>query len=118
MNGLSWQWIGLMATAPFVGAAAVAYPCWRKQEPILGNLAGTALIFATAFALIFRESAEVDRITRACLDNGYTCWPVPAAFIRYAIYAGTGFVEVVALFLWSLRVEQEIRNRNYAPEWR
>lgn len=118
MNGLSWQWIGLMATAPFVVGAGLAYPCWRKEEPILGNLAGTAVIIATAFALIFRESAEVDRVTRACLEENYTCWPVPSAFIRYAIYAGIGFVEVVILFLVSLRVEQSIRNRRYAPEWR
>ena len=73
---------------------------------------------ATAFALIFRESAEVDRVTRACLADNYTCWPVPSAFVRYVIYAAIGMVEVIMLFLWSLRVEQEIRNRNYAPEWR
>lgn len=118
MNGLSWQWIGVMATAPLVMGALVAYPVWRKQEPILGNLAGAAIIIAAAFALIFRESAEVDIVTRACLAENYTCWPVPSAFVRYAIYAGIGMVEVVVLFLWSLRVEQQIRNRNYAPEWR
>lgn len=118
MNGLSWQWIGLMATAPFVLGALVAYPVWRTQEYILGSLAGAAIIIATAFALIFRESAEVDRVTRACLADNYTCWPVPSAFVRYAIYAGIGMIEVIVLFLWSLRVEQAIRNRNYAPEWR
>jgi hypothetical protein len=25
---------------------------------------------------------------------------------------------VVILFSWSLRVEQQMRNRHYAPEWR
>jgi hypothetical protein len=118
VNGLSWLWIGVMATAPFVLGALVAYPVWRTQEYILGNLAGAAIIIATAFALIFRESAEVDRVTRACLADNYTCWPVPSAFVRYAIYAGIGMIEVIVLFLWSLRVEQAIRNRNYAPEWR
>jgi len=42
----------------------------------------------------------------------------PANFVRYAIYAGIGFLEVIALFLVSLTVEQRIRNRRYAPEWR
>lgn len=107
-----------MATVPGVGAVLIAYTCWRKSEYILGNLAGTAVILATAFALIFRESAEVDRVTRACLDAGYTCWPEPSAFVRYAIYAAIGFIEVIALFLVSLTVEQRIRNRRYAPEWR
>ena len=118
MTELNWPWIGLMATAPFVVGALVAYPVWRKEEPILGNLAGTAVIVATAFALIFRESAQIDQVTRACLAENYTCWPVPSAFVRYAIYAGIGFVEVVILFLVSLKVEQAIRNRRYAPEWR
>ncbi len=107
-----------MATVPGVLGVLLAYSCWRQREYILGNLAGSAVILGTAFALIFRESAEVDRVTRACLDAGYTCWPVPSAFARYAIYAGIGFVEVVALFLVSLTVEERVRNRQYAPEWR
>jgi len=97
-----------MATLPGVLGVLVAYPCWRKAEIILGF----------AFALIFRESAEVDRVTRACLDAGYTCWPAPSGFTRYAIYASMGFLEVVALFMVSLTVERRIRNQHYAPEWR
>ena len=118
MNELNWSWIALMATLPGLLGVLVAYPVWRKEEIILGNLAGTAIILAFAFALIFRESAEVDRVTRACLDAGYTCWPSPSAFVRFAIYAGIGFLEVVAVFLVSLTVERRIRNRHYAPEWR
>src|SRR3954469_5417525 len=90
---LNWSWIALMATVPGMLGAGLAYPCWRKTEVILGNLAGTAVILGFAFALIFRESAEVDRLTRACLDQGYTCWPIPSAFVRYAIYASIGFLE-------------------------
>lgn len=118
MIGLNWSWIALMATAPGVVGVLLAYPCWRRTEMILGNLAGTAVILGTAFALIFRESADVDRVTRACLDAGYTCWPEPSAFVRYAIYAGIGFMEVVALFMVSLTVERRIRDRRYSPEWR
>ncbi len=118
MTTLSWGWIALMVTAPGVGGLLLAYTCWRKGEYILGNLAGAAVILCAAFALIFRESAEIDRVTRACLDAGYTCWPVPSAFVRYAIYAAIGFIEVIALFFVSLTVEQRIRNRHYAPEWR
>ena len=118
MTELNWQWIALMATAPGILGVLLAWACWRKTEIILGNLAGAAVILGFAFALIFRESAEVDRVTRACLDAGYTCWPAPSAFIRYAIYAAIGFLEVVALFMASLSVERRIRNRGYAPEWR
>ena len=118
MTELNWQWIALMAAAPGLLGVLLAYPVWRKEEFILGNLAGSAIILGFAFALIFRESAEVDRVTRACLDAGYTCWPTPSAFTRYAIYAGLGFLEVVALFMVSLTVERRMRNQHYAPEWR
>jgi hypothetical protein len=57
-------------------------------------------------------------VTARCIDAGYTCWPVPGAFVRYSIYAAIALIEVVVLFSWSLRVERQMRNRHYAPEWR
>jgi hypothetical protein len=115
---LSWRWIALMLTVPPVAGGLAAYPLWRNREMIFGNLVGTAVILGAAFALILRESVELERITRTCLAAGYTCWPVPSAFARYAIYAGIGMIEVFVLFAWSLRVETKIRNSAYAPEWR
>jgi len=118
MTELSWRWIALMLTAPPVAGLLVAWPFWRKSEMILGNLAGTVVIFAAGVVLIVRESIELNAVIAGCLDAGYTCWPVPSAFVRYAIYAAIVLVEVVILFSWSLRVEQRMRNRHYAPEWR
>ena len=107
-----------MATVPPVVGVLVAIPIWRTKQMILGNLAGTAVIFGSAMAMIVRESIEIDRVTRQCLDAGFTCWPNPTAFTRYAIYATIGLVEVFALFYASLKVEEAIRRRGYAPEWR
>ena len=115
---LSWRWIALMLTLPPLVGVLLAFPCWRKGEMILGNVAGTVVIFGAAIALIVRESIELNAVIAKCLDAAYTCWPVPSAFTRYAIYAFIGLVEVVALFSWSLRVEARMRNRHYAPEWR
>ena len=53
-------------------AAAVATLLWRKNEPILGNLAGTGVIFGSALGFILRESVALDRLTRQCLDAGLT----------------------------------------------
>jgi hypothetical protein len=117
VDRLSWFWIALMCTVPLPVAVAVAAIGWRKNEMILGNLAGATVIFSTALALIFRESGVLERLTQECLDAGLTCWPQPSAFTRYAIYASIGLLEVMALFLGSLRVERRIRQRNYAPEW-
>jgi hypothetical protein len=117
VGGLSWPWIALMCAVPLPLAAAVAAVLWRRNEPILGNLAGTAVIFGTALGFILRESAALDRMTRRCLDAGSTCWPEPSAFSRYAIYAAIALLEVIGLFLVSLTVERRMRRRHYAPEW-
>jgi uncharacterized protein YfaQ (DUF2300 family) len=118
LDTLSWPWIGVMLIVPPLVGVVVAFPLWRKSEIIFGNIAGTAVIFAAAFALILREAAQLDRLTRSCLDAGFVCSPQPSAFARHAIYASIAMIEVVALFTLSLTVEKRISNRNYAPEWR
>jgi hypothetical protein len=118
VNGLSWFWIGLMATVPPLVGALLALTCWRHSEMILGNIAGTTVIFGSAIALILREHVELDHLARACIDAGYVCLPVPGAFYRYAVYAFVGLIEVFVLFAVSLSVEQKMRRRGYDPEWR
>jgi hypothetical protein len=118
MSTLRWSWICFELTVtPLVGLL-VALPFWRKGGMIFGNIAGTAIIFGSAFALILREYVEIDRMVSACLDAGDICFPEPSAFTRFAVYAFIGLVEVFALFLLSLRAEKKQRDRDYAPEWR
>jgi hypothetical protein len=118
VSDLSWNWIALMLAAPPVASLLVAFPFWRKGGMIFGNIAGTAVIFGTAFGLIMREYVELDRAVQACLDADAVCFPEPSAFTRFAVYACIGLVEVFALFALSLRVERKLRDRDYAPEWR
>ena len=118
MNELNWFWILLGATVPPVLGALIAFPFWRKGQPIFGSIAGTALIFGSGIGLILREYVQLDRLTQACLDAGTVCWPEPPAFTRFAIYAFIALIEVFALFTLSLVVEERIRRRNYAREWR
>jgi len=119
MNGLNWLRMALMVAAPLPLGILIAIPFWRRSEPILGNLAGTAVIFGTAIVLIVKESIELDALTNDCLENGTPpCFPVPNAFTRYGIYAFLGLAEVIVLFLLSLNVERRLRDRDTAPEWR
>jgi len=118
LTSLSWGWIALMATVPVLVGLLIAWPIWNAGEPILGNLAATAVIFAAAFALILRENTAIDRLTRECYDAGYVCRADPSGFIRFAIYAGIGLVQDITIFMTSLRVERRLRNRGVAPEWR
>jgi len=118
MTSLNWRWIAVMLIGPPIAGGAVAFLIWRTRQYLIGNLAGAAVIFGSAMALILRESVELNRAIQACLDAGYTCWPEPSAFTRYAVYAFIGLFEVFGIFAWSLRVETRVRNRHYAPEWR
>ena len=118
MDALSWDWIALELTAVPIAAALVAYPFWRKEQFVFGNIVATAVIFAAGIALILREHVELDRIVQACLESGNVCWPQPGAFTRFAVYAGIALLEVFLLFSTSLRVEHRMRSREYAPEWR
>ena len=118
MNGLRWSLIAVEVVVPPLAALLAAFPFWRKDQMIFGNILGTAVIFASAIGLIFKEYAEIERITNACLDAGTVCWPQPSAFMRFAIYASVGLIEVLALFYVSIRVEDRNRRRGYAPEWR
>ena len=116
--GLNWYWISVAATVPAMVGLLVAFLFWRRSEAIFGNIVATAIIFGFAFAMIWREHVELDHIVKGCLDAGEVCWPSPAAFTRYAIYAFIGLAEVFVVFSLSLRVEERIRRRDYAPEWR
>lgn len=118
MDGLNWVWITVGATLPPVVGLLVALPFWWKDQPIFGNLAGTAVIFGSAFALIMREHMFLERMVHACLDAGLPCFPNPPAFTRFAIYAFVGLIEIIALFTLSLKIEQRRRRRGYSPEWR
>jgi hypothetical protein len=116
--GVNWFSIGLMLAVGPVLSVLAAAPCWRQAQMILGNLAGTAVIFGTAIALILQEHVALERLAQRCLDAGFVCWPQPAAFVRYAIYAFIALFEVFALFMVSLSVEERIRRRGRDPEWR
>jgi hypothetical protein len=118
VDTLNWSWIAFEVVAPTIVGFLVAYPFWRYEQPILGNLAGSIVMFGTAFALIMREHVEIDTAVRACLDQGFTCFPSPTAFTRYAVYASIALAEVIGLFSLSLRVEEKVRRRGYSPEWR
>jgi hypothetical protein len=107
-----------MASAPPIVGLLVAWPIWRTRQTILGNLAGTAVIFGVALGMMLRESVELDRLAQMCLDAGFTCTPNPSVFTRHALYAFIALVEVAILFTISLSIEARIRNRAYSPEWR
>jgi len=119
MDHVNWYWIGLALTVPLVVGGLLALPFWWKNQAIFGNIFGTVIIFGTAFALIMRERVELDRLILECLDSGKdVCSPEPSPFIRFAIYAFIALFQVILLFSVSIKIDEKIRRRGYAPEWR
>lgn len=107
-----------LVVPPIVGGL-IAFPFWRKDQAIFGNIFGTVVIFGAAFALIMREHIELDRLIQQCFDAGeQICSPVPSPFTRFAVYAFIALFQVIALFSLSLKVDEKVRRRGYAPEWR
>jgi len=118
VNELNWFYISLETTIPPIVGALVALPFWLKEQPILGNLAGSAIIFGSAFAAIMREHMELDAAISRCFEQGLVCFPNPPAFTRYAIYGFIALFWVIVLFTVSLKVETKLRRRGYDPQWR
>ena len=118
LTELNWLWIVVALTLPMVGGLLLAWPIWLTGQPILGNIAGTIVIFGSAVVLIMREHAELDVLVQACIEQGTTCWPSPSAFTRFAIYAFIGLAQVIVLFTISVNVETRQRRKRYSPEWR
>jgi len=107
-----------MCVVPLVLALPLAYALWRKGDIALGNIAGMGIIFVVAVWLIVLEYSEIGRWSQACLDAGHICEPTPSSFIRYAIYAAIGVIDVSLVFFLSLKFEERDRNSTYSPEWR
>jgi hypothetical protein len=118
INTLSWYWVTVAIAVPPVFALLAALPFWWTRQMTFGSLVGTGVLFASAIGLILREYVEMDRVVRLCLDAGYVCWPQPSAFTRCAIFAFIGLVQVFGLFSLGLVVDERVRRRAYAPEWR
>lgn len=108
----------MAAVVPFLAGLIVAWAIWLTGQPILGNIAGSIVIFGAAIGMIMREHTDLDRVVQACIEQGTTCWPTPSAFTRFAIFAFIGLAQVIVLFTVSISVETKQRRRGYAPEWR
>ncbi len=118
LTQLNWYWIAVALTAPMAAGLIVAWAIWLTGQPILGNIAGSTVIFGAAVGFIMREHAELDLLVQACIEQGTTCWPSPSAFTRFALYAFIGLAQVIVLFTTSISVETRQRRKRYAPEWR
>ena len=119
MNGLNWHWIALELTvAPMVGVL-VALPLWLNEQPIFGNIAGTIVIFGTAFGLILREHMQIEAMVEASASTtAFRAFRIRTRSRASPSTPSSRCSKSFCLFLYSLRVERKIRRRGYDPQWR
>src|SRR5258706_7452145 len=99
MNQLNWYGIAVSLTVPPLVGGLIAFPFWRRDQAIFGNIFGTVIIFGSAFALIMREHIELDRLIQQCLESGKgICSPDSSPFARVSTYAIIALVQVMVLF--------------------
>ena len=119
MDQLNWYWVTISLIVPPLVGGLIALPFWRRDQAIFGNIFGTVVIFSAAFALIMREHIDLDRLIQQCLESGReVCSPEPGPFARFALYAFIALFQVIVLFSLSLKVDEKMRRRGYAPQWR
>jgi hypothetical protein len=60
----------------------------------------------------------IQKILLKCVAAGRPCTVHAAPFARFAVYGFIGMLDVMALFVLSLWIEEKRRKRLLAPEWR
>ena len=109
-DSLSLTWVFVAALVPITFALLLARPLWhRRVRDEGGTIAGAAVVFACSVALIGREFSHVLKVSAACVAREVACHFEPEPFTRYAIYAGIGMLQVFALFMIGLSVEERLR---------
>ena len=118
-NRISLFWIAIAVVVPMVAALATAWPFWRKvtRDPV-GTVAGCFVVFGFAVALVGRELIHLQGFTNNCVALEIACSYHPEPFTRFVIYGGIAMVQVFALFVIGWQVEDRLRQREVAPEWR
>jgi hypothetical protein len=115
---MSWFWIVVALTVPTGLAILVTLLYSVKGDPMIGAILGSGVVFASCVGLIGREYVELARLSQNCLAAGIGCPVYPEPHMRFGIYASIALLEVFAVFLLSLWLEERNRRRTFAPEWR
>ena len=116
---VSWLWIGLAMVLPFGVGLGIAWPFWRKpsRDPV-GTVLGAFVVVASGVAFVGREFIHVQRVTNQCIATETACRFFPEPFTRFFIYVAIAMAQVFVLFLIGSAIENRIRGRAFAAEWR
>lgn len=105
-------WVIAAAVLPTLAGLLVAAPLWRlRLSDDLGSIAGAGVVFTFVVAFIAREYGEVLAFSARCIEAGVGCRFRPEPFVRYAIFAGIGMVQVFMVFILGLFVEERLSRR-------
>lgn len=107
--GLNWLLVGVSVAVPLLVGLLIAWLLWGGRDTMAGNLAAAGIILLSIFLFFPIEFVEVQRVRQACGEAQVRCVFQPSQFVRYAIYAMAGFLDIMLIFLASLWYESRRR---------
>ena len=109
--GLNWLMVAAGLVLPLIAGFLIAWLLWGGRDPMAGNLAATGVILISILVFFALEFVEVENVRRDCGASRVRCVFQPSEFTRYAIYAITGFIDIMLIFLASLWYDERRRRR-------
>ncbi len=103
---LDWTLFAIVLTLPTLAGLLIAAPFWFGPSKELGNGLGASVILLVVLLVFSREWVAFARLRETCAEAGVYCRIYPSDFIRYAIIGTLGFVDIAALYMASLRVDE------------
>ena len=115
---LSWAWVAAAIVIPLTLAAAIAWPLWGRVDDSMGSITGAFVVLVFGVAFVARELIHIQRLTYRCIALETVCRFYPQPFTRFFIYGAIAMLQVFLLFAVGGYIEDRIRNRSFATEWR
>lgn len=118
-NTVSFLWLATAVVVPLIVACAVAWPFWRKvtRDPV-STILDCFVVCGFAVALVARELVSLRAFTRDCVELEMACSYHPEPFTRFFLYGSIALARVFSLFVIGWKIEDRLRQREVAPEWR
>jgi hypothetical protein len=115
---MSGAWVAIAIVLPLALGLAAAWPLWGRTSDSLGSILGTFVVFVLGVAFVAREFIHLQQLTYRCIALETVCHFHPLPFTRFFIYGTIAMVQAFVLFAAGVAVEECIRNREFAADWR
>ena len=117
--GMNWTRMAQALMLPMLVVVPIAGLCWAKGRLLSATILGSGIFFIGFIVFAGVEYSEAVSYRVWCEATNTPCPPSrPSDFTRIVAFGAVAMLQVMALFLFSERIEQRIRDRGVDPAWR